>query len=378
MKKQLMFYAFLVVLTMQGCKQTDDSLQGKKEQLKGLREKETTLQAEIKKLEEEIALLDKDAGSETKIKQVALSEVGSTEFRHYVSVQGMLESEENLMVSPRMPGMVKEIRVKEGDAVSKGQVLAILDDEVLRSSIDEVRAGLAQINILYEKQKDLWDQKIGTEVQFITLKNQKEGLENKLKTLEAQLAMSTVTAPFSGVIDAVFARVGSMAAPGGPMMQLVNTAKLKASAKVPDSYVANVRQGDQVMVNFPDLNREIEAKIRFVGKVVDPLSRTFRIEVEIPSGDPGLKPNLLAMVRINDKTLPKAIVIDENIIQLTESGKLLFVAGKENGKQVALQRIVTTGLSYNGKVEIVSGLQEGEKLITTGYQDLSDKQVISY
>lgn len=373
-----MFYAFIVVITMQGCKQTDDSLQGKKEQLKGLREKETALQSEIKKLEEEIALLDKDAANETKIKQVALSEVRSIEFRHYVSVQGMLESEENLMVSPRMPGMVKEIRVKEGDAVSKGQVLAILDDDVLRSSIDEVRAGLAQINILYEKQKDLWDQKIGTEVQFISLKNQKEGLENKLKTLEAQLAMATVTAPFSGVIDAVFARVGSMAAPGGPMMQLVNTAKLKASAKVPDSYVANVRQGDQVMVNFPDLNREIEAKIRFVGKVVDPLSRTFRIEVEIPSGDPGLKPNLLAMVRINDKTLPKAIVIDENIIQLTENGKLLFIAGKENGKQVALQRIVTTGLSYNGKVEIVSGLQEGEKLITTGYQDLSDKQVISY
>jgi RND family efflux transporter MFP subunit len=192
------------------------------------------------------------------------------------------------------------------------------------------------------------------------------------------VGQALVTAPFPGVIDAVFIKTGSMAAPGAPLMQLVNTSMLKASAKVPDSYVSFIRQGDRVLVNFPDLNKEMEASISYVGRIVDPLSRTFKIEVNLPAGDPGLKPNLLSMVRINDKSLKDAIVIQENIIQPTENGKILFVASTENGKQVAEQRIVTTGLSYNGRVEILSGLSKGDKLITTGYQDLSDKQIIRF
>jgi membrane fusion protein (multidrug efflux system) len=377
MRKLLVQLSFLIFL-LQACGEKGNSLEEKKNRLSSLKEQAAGLQNEIKKLEDEIASLDTTLAEEGKVKQVLLTTVGSSEFRHFVSVQGMLESEENLMVSAKMPGMVRDIRVKEGDMVRKGQVLASLDDEVLKKSIDEVKAGLDQVKVLFEKQKSLWDQKIGTELQYLTLKNQKESLEIKLRTLEAQVGQAVVTAPFSGVIDAIFIKPGSMAAPGVPLMQLVNTGSLKASAKVPDSYVSFIKQGDRVLVNFPDLNKEVEASVSYVGRIVDPLSRTFKIEVNIPSGDPGLKPNLLAMVRINDKTLSKAIVIDENIIQPTESGKLLFVAGKENGKSVALQRIVTTGVSYNGRVQIVSGLEEGDQLITTGYQDLSDKQAIRY
>ena len=377
MRKLLIHLSFLIFL-LQACGEKGNSLQEKKNMLSSLKEQAAGLQNEIKKLEDEIALIDTAVAAEGKVKQVLLTTVGSSEFRHFVSVQGMLESEENLMVSAKMPGMVRDIRVREGDVVQKGQVLASLDDEVLKKSIDEVKAGLDQVKVLFEKQKSLWDQKIGTELQYLTLKNQKESLEIKLRTLEAQVGQAVVTAPFAGVIDAVFIKTGSMAAPGVPLMQLVNTGSLKASAKVPDSYVSFIKQGDRVLVSFPDLNKEIEASVSYVGRIVDPLSRTFKIEVNIPSGDPGLKPNLLAMVRINDKTLSKAIVIDENIIQPTESGKLLFVAGKENGKSVALQRIVTTGVSYNGRVQIVSGLEEGDQLITTGYQDLSDKQAIRY
>ena len=377
MRKLLIHFSFLIFL-LQACGEKGNSLQEKKNKLSSLKEQAAGLQNEIKKLEDEIASLDTTLAEEGKVKQVLLTTVGSSEFRHFVSVQGMLESEENLMVSAKMPGMVRDIRVREGDVVQKGQVLASLDDEVLKKSIDEVKAGLDQVKVLFEKQKSLWDQKIGTELQYLTLKNQKESLEIKLRTLEAQVGQAVVTAPFAGVIDAVFIKTGSMAAPGVPLMQLVNTGSLKASAKVPDSYVSFIKQGDRVLVSFPDLNKEIEASVSYVGRIVDPLSRTFKIEVNIPSGDPGLKPNLLAMVRINDKTLSKAIVIDENIIQPTESGKLLFVAGKENGKSVALQRIVTTGVSYNGRVQIVSGLEEGDQLITTGYQDLSDKQAIRY
>jgi len=378
MKNSLILLACFALLGITSCNRKDDSLEGKKTRLSELKTQSSGLLSEIRKLEEEIAGMDSSASSEVKVKQVLTTDIQPSELRHYVSVQGMLEAEENLMVTAKMPGMVKEIRVKEGDMVSKGQILAVLDDEVLKKSIDEVKAGLDQVTVLYEKQKSLWDQKIGTELQYLTLKNQKESLENKMITLKAQVGQALVTAPFPGVIDAVFIKTGSMAAPGAPLMQLVNTAMLKASAKVPDSYVSFIRQGDRVLVNFPDLNKEMEASISYVGRIVDPLSRTFKIEVKLPAGDPGLKPNLLAMVRINDKSLKDAIVIQENIIQPTENGKILFVAGTENGKQVAEQRIVTTGLSYNGRVEILSGLSKGDKLITTGYQDLSDKQLIRF
>ena len=378
MKKQLLLLALTALLGASSCNRKDDSLEGKKARLAELKTQSAGLLAEIQKLEKEIAGSDSSASLEGKVKQVLTTDVQSAEFRHYVSVQGMLEAEENLMVTAKMPGMVKEIRVKEGDVVSRGQVLAVLDDEVLRKSIDEVKAGLDQVTVLYEKQKSLWEQKIGTELQYLTLKNQKESLENKMTTLKAQVGQAQVTAPFPGVIDAVFIKTGSMAAPGAPLMQLVNTAQLKASAKVPDSYVSFIKQGDKVLVNFPDLNKDIEASVSYVGRIVDPLSRTFKIEVKLPLTDPGLKPNLLAMVRINDKSLKDAIVIEENIIQPTENGKILFVAGTEDGKQVAEQRLVTTGLSYNGRVEILSGLSRGDKLITTGYQDLSDKQAIRY
>ena len=378
MKKHSILLAFFALLGISACNQKDNSLEGKKTRLAELKTQSAGLTAEIRKLEEEIAATDSTASSEVKVKQVLVTDVQSSEFRHYVSVQGMLEAEENLMVTAKMPGMIKEIRVKEGDLVSRGQVLAVLDDEVLKKSIDEVKAGLDQVTVLFEKQKSLWDQKIGTELQYLTLKNQKESLENKMITLKAQVGQALITAPFPGVIDAVFIKTGSMAAPGAPLMQLVNPCQLKASAKVPDSYVSFIKQSDKVLVNFPDLNKEMEASISYVGRIVDPLSRTFKIEVKLPAGDPGLKPNLLAMVRINDKSLKDAIVIQENIIQPTENGKILFVAGTENGKQVAEQRTVTTGLSYNGRVEILSGLSKGDKLITTGYQDLSDKQAIRY
>ena len=378
MKNLIISLSAIFLLGMAGCNKKDTSLEGKKTSLADLKKKASELQSEIRKLEEEIAAADSNAVSETKVKSILVSEVDASEFRHYVSVQVSLEAEENLMVSSKMPGMINSIRVKEGDFVSKGQVLAVMDDEVLRKSIDEVKAGLEQISVLFEKQKSLWDQKIGTEVQYLTLKNQKEGLENKLVTLKAQMGQAQVTAPFSGVIDAVFAKAGSMAAPGVPLMQLVNTSQVKAVAKVPDSYVSYIKQGDKVLVNLPDLNKQVEASVSYVGRIVDPMSRTFKIEVMIAAGNPDLKPNLLAMVQINDKTVKDAIVIQENIIQPTENGKIIFVAGSEGGKQIAIQRTVTTGLSYNGRVEVLSGLEKGDKLITTGYQDLSDKQVIRY
>jgi len=367
-----------ILFILSSCGSKKSELEKKKEEVAKYKAEVATLQGKIKTLDSEIALLDTSKGSEAKIKPVSFTTVQSSVFRHYVSVQGSLDAEENLMVTSKIPGMITSVRVKEGDFVQQGQVLAVLDDEVLRKSIEEVKSGLDQVNVMFEKQKSLWDQKIGTEMQYLTLKNQKESLEKKLVTLKSQLDQAFVLAPFSGVIDEVFVKQGSLASPGIPLMQLVNTTKLKAIAKVPDSYVSFVKQGDMVKLTFPDLNKTIDAKVTYVGRIVDPLSRTFKIEVEVPGGNPELRPNLLALVKINDKTNSSSIIIAENIVQPTEEGKIVFVTADDKGKKIARQKVVTTGLSYDGQVEILSGLSSGDQLITTGYQDLSDNQPISF
>lgn len=370
-------FATLFILLMTSCG-TKSELEKKKDELSKAKQTVFDLQKQIKQLEIEVAKLDTSAGAVVKIKTIASTPVQTSVFRHYVSVQGTLEAEENLMVTSKIPGQITAVKVKEGDVVRQGQIVAVLDDELIRKSIDEVKSSLDQVLVMYNKQKALWDQKIGTEMQYLTLKNQKESLEKKMETLNSQVNQNYVTAPFSGVIDDVFVKVGSIASPGVPLMQLVNTNDLKATAKVPDSYVAFIKQGDQVKVNFPDLNKTIDASVTYVGRIVDPMSRTFKIEVKLPGGNPDLKPNLMSLIQINDKTSNPAIVIEENIVQPTEEGKIVFVTADDKGKKVARQKTVTTGLSYNGKVEILSGLTVGEELITTGYQDLSDNQPIGF
>ncbi len=349
----------------------------KKDRLAELRKQSAEMSREIKTLEADLLQLQ-GSREELKVKSIRVTPLQPSVFRHYVSVQGSLEAQDNLMVSARIPGTIKSIRVRAGDAVSEGQVIAVLDDEVLAKSIEEAETGLAQVNVLFARQKSLWDQKIGTEIQYLTLKNQKEGLEKKLETLRSQVGQSVVKAPFSGFIDEVFAKPGSAASPGVPIASLVNTQTVKAVARVPDSYVAFVKAGDQVSVSLPDLNENILAQVSYVGRIVDPLSRTFKIEIRIPGGNSGLKPNLMALIRINDKTSENALVIAENLVQATELGKVVFVAGEEKGRKVARQRTITTGLSYDGMVEVLSGLQPGDSLITSGYQDLSDLQAIAY
>lgn len=378
MKNLPILFVSLSFLAYSCGQKQDNSLEGKKARLQKWKEEVASLSDSIRRTEKEVNLAGGGASAEERVKYVTTTDVQPSVFKHFVSVQGSLEAEENVMVSSKMPGMITSVLVKEGDIVSAGQVVAVLDDEIIRKSIDEVKASLELVTTMFEKQKSLWDQKIGTEMQYLNLKNQKEGLESKLATLNSQKGQSRVIAPFSGVIDAVFVKQGSVASPGVPLMQLVNTSDLKVTAKVPDSYVSFIKNGDFVQIEFPDLNRTMDAKVTYVGRIVDPLSRTFKVEVKIPSGGADLKPNLLALIRINDKTESNAIVIDENIVQGTEDGKIVFVAGENGSRKQSVMKKVVTGLSYNGRVQIVSGLQPGDKLITTGFQDLVDNQPISF
>ncbi|WP_373512844.1 efflux RND transporter periplasmic adaptor subunit [Persicitalea sp.] len=357
--------------------ENDDSLAGKQAELTKLKGEQSELNQKIKALETEVAKLDTTNKREDRAKAVTVSPVLSQNFQHYVEVQGTVDAKNSVMVSPKSGGVLTSVLVKEGDNVRQGATMARVDNSIMKESIAEVQNQLSLANTVYEKQSRLWEQKIGTEIQYLQAKNNKEALEKKIATLNTQLGQSNIAAPISGVVDQVIARVGEMASPGMPIARVVNLSNLKIVAKVSDSYVASVKKGDEVIVKFPDLDQEYKARITFVSTTVDPLTRTFRIEANLPSSN-SLKPNMLAQVQINDATRKDALVIDQNLIQSTENGTVVYVAENEGGKKVAKSRTVKTGLTYNGQVEILAGLKAGDELITQGYQDVADGQVVTF
>jgi membrane fusion protein, multidrug efflux system len=354
-----------------------EGLAGKKEELTQLKSEQSELNQKIRALETEIAQLDTTNKPEDRAKAVVVSPLLTENFKHYVEVQGTVDAKNTVMVSPKTGGVLTAVYVKEGDNVRQGTVMAKIDNSILRESIEEVKNQLSLATTVYEKQARLWEQKIGTEIQYLQAKNNKEALEKKLTTLNTQLGQANIAAPISGVVDQVIAKVGEMASPGMPVARVVNLSNLKVVAKVADSYAASVRKGDEVIIKFPDLNQEYTARVSFVSTTVDPLSRTFRIEANLPSSS-SIKPNMLAQVQINDASRNDAIVIDQNLVQNTEKGQIVYVTATKGDRRVAEAKTVKTGLSYNGKVEILEGLKAGDQLITQGYQEVADGQVISF
>jgi len=371
-------YLPLLVIALLACSEPKkEGLAGKKEELAALKKQQAELDAKAKSLQAEIAKLDPKSQEEVKTKTITVSPVASTTFRHFVEVQGSVDAQNNVQVAPKASGAITAVYVKEGDVVRAGQMLAKIDDQVMRESVEEIRSQLSLANTVFEKQKNLWSQQIGTELQYLQAKNNKEGLERRLSTLNVQLSQNNITSPISGVVDQVNVKAGEMAMPGVGVVRVVNLSQLKVVAKVADTYVSSVKKGDLVTVKFPDLNREINARVTFVSATVDPLSRTFNIEATLPSSR-DLKPNQLAVVNINDVNKPNAIVINQNLVQNTEQGQVVYVAVGEGTKKTAKAKVVKIGQSYNGQVEITEGLKAGEQLVTTGYQELVDGQPVSF
>ena len=373
------YYAIALVSLLAACSQEKkpNDAQGKRDELTQLKSQQTELTTKIKALEAEVAKLDPKKAEETRVKEVKVAPLSASTFRHFVELQGTIDAKNNVQVTPKSGGVITAVYVKEGDQVRAGQAIAKVDDQILRESMAELKTQLSLMNTIYEKQASLWKQQIGTEVQYLQARNNKESLERRLSTLNAQLNQATVTTPISGVVDQVNIKIGQSAMPGVGLVRVVNLSQLKAVAKVSDTYSGSVRKGDAITVDFPDINKKLNSHISFVATTVDPLSRTFTIEAPLPS-DNALKPNMLARIKINDKTQGNAIVINENLIQDTENGKLVYVAVSEGGKKVAKAKTVKTGQSYGGQIEVTQGLQSGDQIVTAGYQDLVDGQQINY
>ncbi|MBM3311468.1 MAG: efflux RND transporter periplasmic adaptor subunit, partial [Candidatus Aminicenantes bacterium] len=299
-------------------------------------------------------------------------------FRHYFTVQGTVESDANILVPPLTPGLVTKVAVKAGDRVVPGQLLAELDAAVLKSSIAEVELSLNLARTLYERRERLWAKKIGSELEYLQAKSNKDSLEKRLATLQEQLNLARVTAPIEATVDEVRVKEGEMAAAGLPAFRLVQLSRLKIKAELAENFIARVKAGDPVAVSLPVLGRTFDSRVTAVSQVIDPSSRTFKVEVAVGGAAGPVKPNMLAVLTVNDYTNPSALVVPSNIVQQTGAEKFLFAAVQENGRWTARRRVVRTGESYADRVEILDGLAAGDRVVTFGFQKIADGQPLSF
>ena len=368
MNKTLFF--FVLVLLAVACGKPAD----KKSELAQLKKEHDALSLKIKALETELQV--NDTTSAGKVTSIAITEAQPVEFNHYLEVQGKVDGEDNIAVSAQMPGAITAVYVKEGDAVRRGQVLAQLDNSVLQQQVDNMKQQLAFATNLYIKQKALWDQQIGSEVQYLTSKNNKESLEKNLGALNDQVEMTRIKSPINGSVEEVNLKVGQMASPGLPAVRVVNFSKVKVVAEIAEAYAPKVKPGNKVIVYFPDFNTEIISKVRFTSKYINPVNRTFQSEVLLGPSKVEYRANMMAVVKINDYRNPSAFTVPVTLIRETQSGKYIYVAKTENGKLVARRLPVTVGSTYNGLAEITQGITSGEKIITTGFNSLIDGELI--
>ena len=368
----LMFVSMSLFFTACGGEKTPETPEEKQALLASLKSEVIKLQEQILKLETELQSAEGKIG---KLAKVKTGNVESSVFRHYVEVQGKVDSDQNVLVSPKTGGVVTKVLVKKGDAVNKGQLMAQIDDEMIRKGMDEVKTQLDLATTVFNRQKNLWDQKIGTEIQFLTAKANKESLEKRLVTLDDQLEMAKVKAPFAGIVDEVFAREGEMAMPGMGIARVVNTGNTKIVAELSEAYFTKIKAGDEVIVVFPDQQLEGKSSVKVKSNAINAVNRTFGIEALSPSVS-GLviRPNMIVEVKVRDYENKEAIAIPLNLIQRDETTEFIYLAQKDGKQMRAEKRLVKTGQSYAGYVEILEGLQAGESIVLVGYQSLVNGQ----
>lgn len=367
-------YTLAIAAALVSCSQSTD----KKGELEKLKVQHDELATKIANLEAEI--YPNGMQSESKSITVKVEPVASCVFTHYIEVQGVVDGDQNVAVSPQTAGIITAVYVTEGSNVKKGQVMAELDAVVLKQSLVELRTQLDLASNLFEKQKALWAKNIGSEIQFLQAKTNKEGLENKIKTLQGQIDMARVISPISGTVESVALKVGQMASPGQPTsaIRVINMNSAKIKADVSENYSAKIENGNKVIVRFPDLGKEIESKLSFVSRFIDPTNRTFQVESKIQSGEVVLRANMIAYVKIKDYLNEKAFCIPVNYVQSNKDGKFIYVAVQKADQWVATKRQVKQGMDYNGVTEILEGLTEGDKVISSGYQSLNEGAQITF
>ncbi len=343
----------------------------KKAELEKLKKQKSDIETKITSIEEELAKTD--TTNKIKATEVIAMSLTPQTFKTYIEIQGRIDADENVSLSTESPGTVTKINVKVGDKVIKGQVLAETDSRAYQQQMQDFQTNLNLAKDVYDRQKNLWDQKIGTEVQFLQAKTNKESLENKMGSLQEQIRMSKIISPINGTVDGVNIKVGQSVMPGLNAITVVNFSNLKVKADVSESYASRVKTGNDVKILFPDMNDSIEAKVSYASRAISNLTRTFGVEVNLDNTKE-YHPNMVAKLRINDFTSPAPeIVVPVKYIQRGTTDNYVLIA--QNGK--AIKKVIKTNREYKGMIEVISGLNAGDMLITAGYDSLNDGDAIT-
>ena len=344
-----------------------------KAQLEKLKSEQAATQSKIAELEAKTG-----GPAEAAATPVSVMNAKPESFKSYLEVQGRVDFDQNATVGSRAAGSLTSIRVQRGDHVSKGQVLATIDASILDANAAELRNRMDLAKTVYEKQKGLWDQQIGTEIQYLQAKNNYQGLQRSLATLGQQRAMYNVVAPISGTVEEVLPKPGEITAPGAPVVRLASGTGGKILAEVSEAYGNSIKAGDNAIVTIPDLgDEEIPATVRVVSRSINATSRTFTVELRLKQRAADLRPNMVATVRVQNYARANATVVPVDLVQHDEQNSYVYVVGQEGKKTVAQKRVIKTGNTYNGKVEVTSGLTATDRIISGGYQNLNEGQPVA-
>lgn len=377
MKKLLAFTFIAFLISCGGKKESNQDLAGKKATLESLTKQRDELNNKINILQTEINKISGNAVAE-KLKLVEVISLVPQDFSHFIELQGKVSTENVSYVTPRgMGGQVKQLFVKQGDVVKKGQLLMKLEDGIVQQNIKQVESQLAFAKNIFSRQENLWKDGIGTEIQFLSAKNNVESLEKQLGLVKEQLSTTLVTAEVSGVIESVGIKVGETFI-GNPMatIVIVNPGNLKAIVDVPENYISKVKKGMTVVINIPDLNESFNSQISVVSETINVTSRSFVAESKLPSKS-NIKPNQVAILKLLDHQAKNTIVVPVETVQTDEKGKYVFVMVEENGKMIARKRSISIGEFYDELIEVTAGLTANEKLVTKGFQGLYEGQLLT-
>ncbi len=384
MKKILSLITLTMVLVSCGGGNTSVEDVVSSNDLEAIRSKRADLTKELKSLEDQVKLLD-DAIAElddnAKLPLVTTMNVQAQMFDHYLELQGDVMTDQNVLVYPEMPGTLFKIYVKEGQRVGKGQLLASIDDGGLSSQLAQLKTQLALAKTTFERQERLWNQNIGSEIQYLQAKSQFEAQESAVKQLESQVAKSSIRAPFSGIVDEIIKDQGTVVSPGpgSEVFRIVNLSNMHVEVDVPEAHLGNIIPGKTVEVYFPVLGQSVQTTIRQTGNFINPGNRSFRIEIPVPNKNGQIKPNLTAIAKINDYSSEEAILIPQSVVSENATGEqYVYITKPDNaGTGMISQRsIIQLGKTQGDIVEVVSGLKAGDQIIIEGARSVRDNQPV--
>jgi membrane fusion protein (multidrug efflux system) len=380
MKKILILTALSIVLIACGSSeknQTIDAIIASKD-IKAITAKKAELQLQLEQIDEALATLDINKEVEALVTAVKLKD---TTFNHYLEIQGSINTNENVLVQPEFPGNLVELNVKAGQKVSKGQVLGRTDDGGMSQQLASAENQYALAKTTFERQKNLWNQKIGSEIQYLQAQAQMISAQKGVAQIKAQIAKTVIRAPFSGTIDEVFVEKGEVvaASPQG-LMRIVNLGNMYVSTSIPETYIGKLKIGTEVDVYLTSLNKSYKGKVRQIGNFINPNNRSFGIEVSVPNPDNLLRPNQVAKLKVIDYVSKNAVVVPTNVIQ--QDGKkndFVYTVANSTGKTgVAKKVIVKTGQSSDNVTEILSGLDSDAIIVTEGMNTISDGMKLNF